>query len=56
MELDPGKYMIQALKKFDEMRIKKAEKSPSDLEKKIRLKRNISRKKLEDFYEKKEDP
>lgn len=64
--LDPGNYCIKALKSLDEERIRKAEKAVerirkaekavSDLDKKVRQKRSLAKKKLEDQFEKAEDP
>lgn len=54
--LEPGKNMVLALKRLDEVRIRKAEKAVIDLEKKIRQKRTLSKRKLEDLYQEDEDP
>jgi hypothetical protein len=44
----PGDHMTDAMRKLDEERIQKSEKKFNDIEKKIRQKRLLSRRRLED--------
>lgn len=45
--------MEQALKLLDEKQVRKVEEAVSDLEKKIRQKRTLMKRNLEDFYQEK---
>lgn len=56
MGLEPGKNCVAAMKKRDERRIKRSEKNQCELEKKIRQKRNLAKRKLEDKFLEEEDP
>lgn len=51
-----GRHMVDAMKCLDQERVRKAEKAASELEKKIRLKRSLNKRRLEDMYEEGEDP
>ena len=44
------------MKCLDQERVRKAEKAALELEKKIRLKRSLNKRRLEDMYEEGEDP
>lgn len=52
----PGSRCVREMKKQDELRIDKAEKSLQEIEKKCRKARDLARKRLEDEYEAMEDP
>lgn len=54
--ISPGNNCVDFLKKADELRIKKADKSVDEIEKKVRQAQHLARKKLEDMYEEAEDP
>lgn len=54
--LQVGANMKAAMKQMDLNRVRKAEKAASDLEKKIRQSRTLSKRKLEDLYQESEDP
>uniref|UniRef100_A0A1B6FED2 Uncharacterized protein n=1 Tax=Cuerna arida TaxID=1464854 RepID=A0A1B6FED2_9HEMI len=56
MYLEAGKYMIKAMELLDRKRVYESEKALTDLEKKIRLKRTLLKRRLEDIYEAAEDP
>jgi len=51
-----GVNCVSALKKLDEIRIAKAEKAISEIEKKCRQSATLARRRLEDEYEAEEDP
>uniref|UniRef100_A0A1B6JDH1 Mutator-like transposase domain-containing protein n=1 Tax=Homalodisca liturata TaxID=320908 RepID=A0A1B6JDH1_9HEMI len=52
--VSPGQHFITAMKKLDRRRIWKAEKAQEDIEKKIRQKKNLLKRSLEDEYEEQE--
>jgi hypothetical protein len=54
MNLDPGRNTLEAMKKLDEARVKDSERAIQEIEKKIRQKRSLSRRRLEDEYEQQE--
>lgn len=54
--LKPGNNLVNTMKKRDEVRVKEGEKVFQEIEKKLRHKRAVARKKLEDEYEAQEDP
>lgn len=56
MKFIPGSHMMDAMRKLDEERIQKSERKFNDIEKKIRQKRILSRRRLEDQYQEAEDP
>ena len=49
-----GKNGVAAMKRVDEQRIRKADKPLEDLEKKIRQKKHVIKRRLEDQYEEEE--
>jgi hypothetical protein len=53
---EPGKNMVVAMKVLDRKRVYFADKAERELEKKIRQKRTLLKRKLEDRYEDEEDP
>lgn len=54
--ISPGQQCVSMMKKFDETRLKKAEKAVQEIEKKCRKKNTLARKKIEDQYEELEGP
>lgn len=52
----PGRNFVEAMKQFDEIRIKKADKAVDEVEKKCRQKQMAAKRQLEDLYEAQEDP
>lgn len=56
MGLPAGENCVSAMKMFDVRRIKKAEKSIQELQKKCRQQTNLKKRKLEDEFEENEDP
>lgn len=51
-----GSHMVRTTKRLDWERVRKAEKTVQDLEKKIRQARTLAKRKLEDLYDENEDP
>jgi hypothetical protein len=49
--LKPGNYMLESLKKIDTERIQRSESAVQNLQKEIRKKRNLARRRLEDAFE-----
>lgn len=56
MGLQAGKNLVKAMETLDRKRVYEAEKSVTELEKKIRLKRTMAKRLLEDQFAEQEDP
>lgn len=54
--ITPGQQCVATMKKFDEIRVLKAEKAAQEIEKRCRKQLSIARKRLEDHYDELEDP
>lgn len=54
--LQAGRHLVNAMRLFDDVRIRKAEKAELDLEKKIRQARCLAKRRLEDVDNEQEDP
>lgn len=54
--LKVGQNMLLAMKRLDFDRVRRAEKATTDLEKKIRQNRTLTKRRLEDLYQESEDP
>lgn len=54
--ISPGENCVARMKQVDMRRMQKADKSIEEIEKKCRQKRTLLKRKLEDTYEKEEDP
>lgn len=52
----PGKNCVEVMKRFDNIRIRKAQKAVDEVEKKIRQKREAAKRRLEDIHDQQEDP
>lgn len=52
----PGQHCVRTMNNFDNDRIKKAEKSIQEIEKKCRKNLTMTKKRLEDYYEELEGP
>ncbi|KAG8320699.1 hypothetical protein J6590_062590 [Homalodisca vitripennis] len=56
LNLRPGKNFVKAMQRLEIVRVKEADKKFQDLEKKIRNKRALKRKRLDDMFTQSEDP
>uniref|UniRef100_A0A1B6J7H2 Uncharacterized protein n=1 Tax=Homalodisca liturata TaxID=320908 RepID=A0A1B6J7H2_9HEMI len=56
LNLRPGKNFVKAMQRLDIVRVKEADKKVQELEKKIRNKIALKRKRLEDMFTQSEDP
>lgn len=54
--INPGVNCVRSMKKFDESRVYKAERSLEDIQKKCRQKSSLAKRHLEDLYQQAEDP
>lgn len=54
MNLDPGKNTLEAMKKLDQVHVKDSERAIQEIEKKIRQKRSLTRRRQEDEYKQQE--